>query len=124
MSIIKSFFNRVYLFFLNLLPSQKVVLANQDAIKKMEEMNKSLMLTRITELEKQLIQISKDLKNIIEFGKTSQEFLLYLCTTNEELLNTLSEGEVTVIGSGDEDNIEEDFIDSHWVTKKGNNMLN
>ncbi len=126
MSSVRSFFGRTSLFLSNLFSKKKIVVANNEAIKAMKELDESIINHKFLEINGQLSELAKELKIITELNKVNQEFLLYACTNGEELLNIVSGGEI-VNGdpAADEDDPEKDLIDAQWnPVKKGNNTLN
>jgi hypothetical protein len=128
MNVVRNLFQGIKSFFSNLFSSKKVVLANQEAIQKMKELDDQIIHAKINEVEKSIVDLAKDLQQMIEMEKINQEFLLYLCTTNEELLNTIGEGEIAIINGvesvEDSSSNEDEFLNSHWNTMKKGNILN
>jgi hypothetical protein len=125
MNVVRKFFKGIGSYFSNLFTSKKVILANQEAIQKLETLDNQIIHTKMKELDKDIADLAKDLKQIIEMEKINQEFLLYLCTTNEELLNTIGEGEIAIISHADDsEETIEDELASPWAPNKKGNLLN
>lgn len=120
MNLIRSLLSRLRQFFGNLFASKKVALANQEAIKKMEELENSIIRAEIKQLKENVSNVTKELKQLVKLEKDNQELLVYLCTTNEELLNIISEADTSVLNSSEDEEDTKDFIELQWGNKKGN----
>lgn len=104
---------------------KKVILANQEAMDKMETLKNDILNNKISNIETSIIALADGLKKIIEIEKSNQELILYLSTVNEELLNT-------IYGPEDNNNMssqvlseeEDNFLNEQWVSSKKNNLLN
>jgi len=123
MNYIFSFLKSVFV------PKQKIGLLSKEAIKevsrKMDEINKDIILQKIAELEKHIDALSAEMKEMREVYKQNQEILVYLCTTNEELLNIFNEAETVEYEVGmDNDETDDDYLNSHWNFKKENTGIN
>lgn len=119
----KNIFAKIWLF---LFRKNKVIVANKEAVVKMQEFHDSVVFAKIFEVEKIILELSKIVKEIHEISKVNQEFILYLCTTQEELVNILSGEESSSEPDGssceDHDDKEKDPLMDPAILKK--NLVN